>query len=402
MATHHSGSTGNSERLDLGEHAFTLYGGAMLCGVVGFVATILLGYHGYTKENNFSRFFYAYLVNYIFFLTLALGGLFFVLLQHITKAAWSVNVRRIAEWLASSMPLMAALSAPIVLSVVLRKGELYSWAAPGATDELGRFKQIYLSPAFFVGRVVFYFGVWSFLGVWYWKQSVTQDKTGDIELTRRMQAMSAPGMVLFGITLTFAAYDLIMSLDKEYGSTMFGVYIFAGSAIAIIATIILTVLLLQSRGYLRQSVTIEHFHDLGKFLFGFTFFWGYIGFSQYMLQWYANLPEETRWYKLRGASTVPRRRQLVVGADYRTAFRASADSLRRPDVAPREADAETAGLLGGVDAGVPLDRHRVAHHAADASAGHAPQSQSPVDDPVGGIRRHRRGGGVVHHSQGVA
>jgi hypothetical protein len=140
--------------------------------------------------------------------------------------------------------------------------------------------------------------------VWYWKQSVTQDQTGDFNITRKLQYFAAPGMVLFAVTLTGAAYDLIMSLDPNYGSTMFGVYFFAGSTVSIFATIILTVLLLQSRGFMRESVTVEHFHDLGKFLFGFIFFWGYIGFSQYMLQWYANLPEETQWLKIHGMTTI--------------------------------------------------------------------------------------------------
>jgi hypothetical protein len=302
---HQPNNPGRPERLDLRDQAYALFGKAMALGAIGMVALILLGYHSYTKEQNFARFFFAYLVNYMFFLTIALGALFFVLLQHLTKAAWSVNVRRIAEWLASSMPLMAALSAPIVLSVILRRGELYSWASTTATLDLklNGFKQVYLSPAFFVGRIVFYFGIWSWLGVWYWKQSVIQDETGDPQITIRMQSFSAPAMVMFAITLTGAAYDLIMSLDPLYGSTMFGVFIFAGCCVSIMATLILIVLLLQSRGYLVNSVTIEHFHDLGKFLFGFIFFWGYIGFSQYMLQWYANIPEETSWLKLHGMTT---------------------------------------------------------------------------------------------------
>ncbi|MDP9173043.1 MAG: hypothetical protein M3O30_04150 [Planctomycetota bacterium] len=303
MATHQSSSASSPQRLSLREHAWPLFQGCLILGCLGLLAAVFLGYRGYANENNFSAFFYVYLANYLFFLTITLGALFFVILQHLTKAAWSVNVRRIAEWLASSMPLMAALSAPIVLSVLLRRGDLYSWAAKDGTLGLNHFKQIYLSPAFFLARVVFCYAVWSWLGVWYWKQSIKQDETGDIQLTVRMQALAAPAMVLFAFTLTSMAFDLIMSLDARYGSTMFGVYIFAGSAVSFFATLILIVLLLQSRGFLRESVTIEHFHDMGKFLFGFTFFFGYIGYSQYMLQWYASLPEETHWLKIRGATT---------------------------------------------------------------------------------------------------
>jgi hypothetical protein len=118
-----------------------------------------------------------------------------------------------------------------------------------------------------------------------------------------MQTLAAPALVLFGLTLTFAAFDLIMSVDPEWDSTIFGVCYFAGCVLCIFSFIILTVLLLQWRGFMRQSVTVEHFHDLGKWLFGFVFFWGYVNFSQYMLQWYASMPEETHWFYVRGATT---------------------------------------------------------------------------------------------------
>ena len=118
-----------------------------------------------------------------------------------------------------------------------------------------------------------------------------------------MQWWAPLGLILFGLTLTFAMWDWVMSLDPGWYSTIFGVYIFAGSALSMFATVILTVMFLQSLGYLKDSVSSEHFHDMGKFLFGFTFFYGYIAFSQFMLQWYGNLPEETEWYSHRGATT---------------------------------------------------------------------------------------------------
>jgi hypothetical protein len=118
-----------------------------------------------------------------------------------------------------------------------------------------------------------------------------------------MQWVAAPCMVIFAITFTLAVFDLLMSLDPEWTSTIFGVYCFAGSTLSIFATITLTTLYLQSKGLLRESITIEHFHDLGKWLFAFTFFYGYIAFSQFMLQWYGNMPEETEWFRRRGATT---------------------------------------------------------------------------------------------------
>jgi hypothetical protein len=118
-----------------------------------------------------------------------------------------------------------------------------------------------------------------------------------------MQAAAPLSMVIFALTFTGAMFDLLMTLDTGWASTIFGVYCFAGAMLTILSTIILVVLFLQSRGFLTESVTIEHFHDLGKLLFAFVFFYGYIAYDQYMLQWYANLPEETHWFRLRGAST---------------------------------------------------------------------------------------------------
>jgi hypothetical protein len=299
VATHSSSST-EPERLNLREHAWPLYMTAEIVAVVGLIGAIILGY---LENDGFRRFFFAYLTGYAFFLAIALGGLFFTIVQHLTKAGWSVNVRRIAEWLAASMPIMAALAAPIVIAIVLPHSPLYSWTDPAKREDFSPFKKLYLNVPFVVIRLVFYFTVWSVMGVWFWKQSVKQDISGDYKLTERMQTLSAPCMILFGLTLTFCVFDLLMSLDPDWASTIFGVYYFAGSAIAIFATIILFVLFLQSRGFLLESVTVEHFHDLGKWLFAFTFFWGYIAFSQYMLYWYGNIPEETEWFRRRGATT---------------------------------------------------------------------------------------------------
>jgi hypothetical protein len=288
------------ERLNLREQAGGLYVRAQVVGILGLVASVLLGYFA---KDDFRTFFHSYLIGFMFFLAIALGGLFFVLLQHATKAGWSVNVRRIAEWFAATLPLMAVLSVPILAAVLMGHGALYPWAVDGWSVDKG-FKGWWLSRGFFTGRAVFNFVVWSIIGVWYWKQSVKQDETGDIAITLRMQYRAPVCLILFGLTVTVMAWDWIMSLDPVWYSTIFGVYYFAGSTLAIFSTLILTVRFLQSRGLLVKSVTTEHFHDLGKFLFGFTFFWGYIAFSQFMLQWYGNIPDETGWFMRHGASTV--------------------------------------------------------------------------------------------------
>jgi len=304
MSTHNPSSSAPAERLNLREHAWPFYIAAMVCGVAGMIAAIALGA---MQNDSFKRFFFAYLTSYAFFLAITLGGLFLVILQHLTRAGWAVNLRRIAEWLAGSMPIMAVLAAPIVVSILLGQlnghGSLYKWSNAAEREHYPDFRKLWLTPAFFLARMAFCFIVWSMLGLWYWKTSTRQDVTGDYRLSEKMQAFAAPAMVLFGLTFTSAAFDFLMSLDAEWASTIFGVYYFAGAALASFSTIIVTVLLLQARGFLRKSVTVEHFHDLGKFLFGFTFFWGYIGFSQFMLYWYANMPEETEWFRRRGATT---------------------------------------------------------------------------------------------------
>ena len=120
--------------------------------------------------------------------------------------------------------------------------------------------------------------------------------SGDANLTLRMERVSYPALLLFAVTITFAAFDWIMSLTPHWYSTIFGVYYFAGAVVGFLAAVILALITLQKTGHLTSTVTLEHYHELGKLLFAFIVFWGYIAFSQYMLIWYANIPEETVWY----------------------------------------------------------------------------------------------------------
>lgn len=238
----------------------------------------------------------AYLTAYLFAASIALGGLFFVLLHHATRAGWSTVVRRLAEHLAATLPLFALLFLPIAFALP----ELYPWARPEAADDpLLAAKAAYLNPGFFLIRAAVCLGAWSLLAWWFRRRSLAQDSSGDPAITRRLQSLAAPGMIAFALTLTIAAFDWIMSLDPWWYSTIFGVYFFAGSTVAVLATLILLVLALGGSspgGALGGTVTPEHFHDLGKLLFAFVVFWAYIAFSQFMLIWYGNIPEETLWY----------------------------------------------------------------------------------------------------------
>ena len=154
---------------------------------------------------------------------------------------------------------------------------------------------------FFGGRCVAYFVIWTLLSRFFWQRSVQQDRSGLAVLTLRMERLSPVGLLLLAGTITFAAFDFLMSLTPRWYSTIYGLYYFSGGMVGALAAIILLAIGLQAAGRLRSVVTVEHYHDLGKLLFAFVIFWGYMAFSQYMLIWYANLPEETEWYQPRNS-----------------------------------------------------------------------------------------------------
>jgi len=247
-----------------------------------------------SMEHGTENLFETYLVSFSFFLAISLGGLFFVLLQHCTRAGWSVVVRRVAEAVAANVWLMAVFAIPVVLGM----NHLYPWtdAAAAAHDPLLAGKVGFLNPTFFVIRLIVYFLLWGLMASFLHRTSVAQDSSGESALTLRMERLSAPGMVLFALSINFAAFDLLMSLDPHWFSTIFGVYYFSVSVVAFLAVMPKILYALQSRGILKNAITVEHYHDFGKLLFGFNVFWAYIAFSQYMLIWYGNIPEETEWF----------------------------------------------------------------------------------------------------------
>ena len=259
--------------------------------VIGIGGSLLVA--GST-EHGTEHLLETYLVSFSFFLAISLGGLFFVLLQHCTRAGWSVVVRRVAEAVAANVWLMAILAIPVVLGM----NHLYHWTdtAAAAHDPLLAGKIGFLNPGFFVIRLIVYFLLWGIMATVLHRTSVAQDSSGDSALTLRMERLSAPGMVVFALSINFAAFDLLMSLDPHWFSTIFGVYYFSVSVVAFLAVMPKILYALQFRGILKNAITVEHYHDFGKLLFGFVVFWAYIAFSQYMLIWYGNIPEETEWF----------------------------------------------------------------------------------------------------------
>ncbi len=248
-----------------------------------------------------AQFFHSYLAAFLFTLGLALGSLFFTLFQHAASAGWSVVVRRTAENLMAPLPLFILLFVPIYLG----RHELYHhWMdlEHAAHDPILVGKSAFLNEPFWLARAAFYLGLWSLLSWWFRSRSVAQDSVGGEAITRTLQKTSYPGVIAFALTISFAGIDWAMSLDPHWYSTMWGVYYFANSIVSSFALLGLVLLLLRDRGVLAGIVNKEHYHDIGKFVFAFTVFWAYIGFSQYFLIWYANIPEETMFYSRRGGS----------------------------------------------------------------------------------------------------
>ncbi len=281
----------------------TRWGGvALVVGALALVAAVALG----TQQNDqFARFQHSWLVATMFVTSLSVGALFFVIIQHLTRAGWSVVVRRIAELIAANVGASALFIAPLVVWAALGHGTLWSWADPAAaaTDAVLAKKAVFLEGRFFALRAIVYFGAWWGISRWLLARSTEQDGRSDAEPTLALERRAAPAMVAFAITVSLAAFDLLMSIEPKWSSTIFGVYFFAGSVLSFFAVAILALRFLQARGFFAKSVNVEHYHDLGKFLFAFTFFWGYIAFSQFMLIWYADQPEETIWFHERFAGS---------------------------------------------------------------------------------------------------
>ncbi len=246
------------------------------------------------------RFWYAYLVGWMFCVSIAVGALFFVMIHHIVKAHWNVTIRRIPEMLVANFPLLFLLGIPILL---FGMHDLFHWTHADLYEVGGDHydpilagKQGFLNLPFFIVRVVLYFALWSYLGFRVYKLSVQQDTEPTEENTRKLRKLSAWGIPLCAVATSFASYDLLMSLDPHWFSTIFGVYFFAGSWLSSLAVLALIAMAFRRSGLLGNEITTEHYQDIGKYMFGFVVFWTYIAFSQYMLIWYGNLPEEIQWY----------------------------------------------------------------------------------------------------------
>jgi hypothetical protein len=266
-----------------------------LFGAGGLVLTLLGGLVFDARRAMFS-----YLVAFVYWLGIAIGSVILLGAFHAAAARWPVVLRRFLETVGQSLPLFALLFVPIAVGAKL----LFPWADPsrleGEVAHLVHHKAPYLNLPFFVVRAVVYFVVWIAVAHLLRAWSVRQDEGGAPGLTIRQRRLGAGSLPFLALTMTFAAFDWMMSLDPRFFSTIFGVYWFAGSFMAAFAVTILAATATRADPTaFGHHMSLEHFHSLGKFLLAFVAFWAYIAFSQFLLIWIANIPEEVPWYILR-------------------------------------------------------------------------------------------------------
>jgi hypothetical protein len=225
-------------------------------------------------------------------------GIFFTAISHITGSHWSITVRRLAENFSRFLPIAFVLLAVLVF---LGVHDIYEWSHKEvvAKDHLLQHKSGWLNEPFFPIRLIVIAGIWIFFGNLFLKNSTSQDDSKNLELTLKNNKLSAAYILVFAISFSIVAYDLLMSLTPHWFSTIWAIYIFAGIYQSTFAIMLIFISHLKKNGFYGGSVNENHIHDLAKFMMSFCIFWAYVGFSQFMLIWYANLPEETFFYELR-------------------------------------------------------------------------------------------------------
>lgn len=256
--------------------------------VIGLILVVI----AYLFDN--TRSAYNNIILLMFLTSLGVGALFLVAIEYIFGAVWSVPFRRISEIMASILIVLPIIAIPVYLNM----HDLFHWThvEDVAKDKILSGKTPYLNETFFLIRLIFYFSIWILFWFLLRRNSEAQDKNSDQLLTKRNISISAGFMPVFAITLTFISIDLMMSLEPHWYSTIFGVYYFAGTILAALAAATFIIVNLNDNGFLVKGIVKDHYYSLGALIFAFTNFWAYIAFSQFLLIWYANIPEETIWF----------------------------------------------------------------------------------------------------------
>ena len=242
---------------------------------------------------NRTEFFHSYLIAYLFWLGITLGSLAVLMMQHLTGGRWALVIRRILEAATRTLPLMAVAAIPILVGMK----SLYVWARPGQDDPVILSKHFYLNPQFFVVRMVVYFAIW-FTLIYVLNKWSREEDAGEagLQLWMKLEGLSGIGLVIYGLTVTFASVDWAMSLEPRWYSTIYGLIFMTAQALSALAVAVLMLVWLSERKPLSQIVRPSHFQDLGSFLLTFVMLWAYMEFSQLLIIWGGNTSEEIPWY----------------------------------------------------------------------------------------------------------
>jgi hypothetical protein len=266
--------------------------------MVGLVALAASAVGAIVSSEGREQFFRSYLLAYIFWIAIPLGCFAILMLQHMSGGVWGLVTRRVLESSTRTFPLLALLFIPLLFGLK----SIFPWASPeklAASPELNHAveqKHLYLNVGFFIARALFYFFVWIIVTRLLNHWSAEQDRTGERSLTRKLQGLSGPGLVLYGLTVTFASIDWAMSLDPQWFSTIYGLLFMGGQGLAAMAFVIAVMVLLAGRKPMSDVIKASHLHDLGKLMLAFLMIWAYFAFSQFLIIWAGNLPEEIPFY----------------------------------------------------------------------------------------------------------
>lgn len=275
-----------------------------LAGIAGLVlgALSLIGF-----MSDADHYFRAYLYAFLFWNGLGLGLMSLLMIHHLVAGAWGFTIQRIMEAGARTIPFQFILFIPIGVSLLMHGNpesgvKLFHWAVPGVmeSDHLLHHKAPYLNVSFFLIRSVFYFAVWTVLGGLLCRWSIRQDETSNTAFARKMKTLAGPGLVIYMLTMTFAAFDWGMSLDPHWFSTIYGVIFVISQGLSALALSIFLVSRLSKRSeVMKRTLTVNRLHDIGKLMLGFVVLWAYMHLSQYLIIYMGNIPEETVWYVVR-------------------------------------------------------------------------------------------------------
>jgi len=261
-------------------------------GIVGLLATAAGLF--LVSPNQFYR---SYLWSYVLFVGVSAGCLAWLMVQYLTGGAWGVVMRRPAEAAARTFPLLFVLVIPIIVGIP----NLYAWshAKIVAADAILQHKHAYLNTPFFIARTLVYLGGWSLLALYFSRWSSVEDRQGTLRPHRKMAALAGPGIIFWALAVTFMATDWVLSLNPKWFSTMFGLLFMAGQGLSSMAFLITVLVFLSYRRPISGVLTPRHLHDLGKLLLACVMVWAYFSFSQFLIIWSGNLPDEIPWYLLR-------------------------------------------------------------------------------------------------------